>query len=81
MRRAAHACTDAVVLLSYSLGMQHFDAGPRKDPAISAANLVTRMFRFLEPELFAWEQDKGGVLGVSEMTNRIGKLTLLSLIL
>ena len=54
-------------------GAQHFEAGATKDPAMFAANLVTRMLWFLRPEWFPWEQDKGGVLCVNEMTKKIGK--------
>ena len=49
----------------------HFEAGPRKDPALFAASMVTRMLWFLHPEAFPWEQDEGTVLRVSEMTKKI----------
>jgi hypothetical protein len=49
----------------------HFEAGPRKDPGLFAANMVTRMLWFLRPEAFPWAQDDGMVLRVSEMTQKI----------
>lgn len=50
---------------------QHFEAGARKDPALFAASMATRMLWFLHPEAFPWEQDDGMVLRVSEMTKKI----------
>jgi hypothetical protein len=52
---------------------RYFDAGPRKDPAMFAANLVTRMLWFFQPHKFPWDTDAGLVLRVSEMTKKIGK--------
>lgn len=46
----------------------------RRDPALLAANMVTRMLWFLRPKEFPWEKDDGQVLRVSEMTKKIGKL-------
>lgn len=48
-----------------------FEAGPRKDAAQFAANLVTRMLWFLRPKAFPWDRDDGMVLRVSEMTKKI----------
>ncbi|KAF2174792.1 hypothetical protein K469DRAFT_770346 [Zopfia rhizophila CBS 207.26] len=48
-----------------------FEAGPRKDPAMFAANLVTRMLWFLRPQSFPWKADAGSVLRVPEMTKKI----------
>jgi hypothetical protein len=48
-----------------------FEAGPRKDAAQFAANLVTRMLWFLRPRAFPWDQDDGMVLRISEMTKKI----------
>ncbi|KAB5522988.1 hypothetical protein GE09DRAFT_1258623 [Coniochaeta sp. 2T2.1] len=49
-----------------------FGAAPkRKDPAMLAANIVTRMLWFLCPEVFPWEHDERGVLRVGEMTKKI----------
>jgi hypothetical protein len=50
-----------------------FVMGARKDPALFAANLTTRMLWFLCPEKFPWEKDDGMVLRVSEMTKKIGR--------
>ncbi|KAF2664817.1 hypothetical protein BT63DRAFT_418151 [Microthyrium microscopicum] len=50
---------------------KHFKAGPRKDPRIFAASMVTRMLWFLHPEAFPSEQDDGMVLRVPEMTKKI----------
>lgn len=55
---------------------REFSAGPKKDSSIFAANLVTRMLWFLRPERFPWDSDGGVVLRVSEMTKKIGKLSL-----
>ena len=52
---------------------QEFSAGPKKDSAIFAATLVTRMLWFFRPEYFPWDLDSGVVLRVSEMTKKIGK--------
>jgi hypothetical protein len=49
----------------------HFEAGPRKDPLLFAASMITRMLWFLHPEAFPWEEDDGMVLRVSEMTKKI----------
>jgi hypothetical protein len=48
-----------------------FEAGPRKEPRIFAAGLVTRMLWFLRPDAFPWEEDDGQVLRISEMTKKI----------
>lgn len=53
-------------------GVQHFEAGPKRDGSIFAANLVTRMLWFLRPNEFSWEQDRGGIMCVKEMTKKIG---------
>jgi hypothetical protein len=50
---------------------RRFEAGPRKDPGLFAAGLVTRMLWFLRPEAFPWGEDDGQVLRVSEMTKKI----------
>jgi hypothetical protein len=53
-------------------GKSHsFEEGPRKDPGVFAASLVTRMLWFLYPTAFPWEEDDGMVLRVSEMTKKI----------
>lgn len=49
-----------------------FEAGKRKDPAIFAATMVTRMLWFLRPEDFPWEEDTNSVLRVPEMTKKMG---------
>ncbi|KAJ9412797.1 hypothetical protein QL093DRAFT_2570104 [Fusarium oxysporum] len=43
----------------------------RRDPALLAANMVTRMLWFLRPEAFPWDKDQDTVLRVSEMTKKI----------
>ncbi|KAK2468286.1 hypothetical protein H9L39_19932, partial [Fusarium oxysporum f. sp. albedinis] len=43
----------------------------RRDPALLAANIVTRMLWFLRPEAFPWDKDSDSVLRVSEMTKKI----------
>lgn len=48
-------------------------AAKRKDPALLAVNLVTRMLWFLRPQRFPRDADCGSVLRVSEMTKKIGK--------
>ncbi|PNP58757.1 hypothetical protein FNYG_15035 [Fusarium nygamai] len=45
----------------------------RRDPALLAANMVTRMLWFLRPEAFPWDKDQDTVLRVSEMTKKIGE--------
>src|ERR1700761_1027239 len=50
---------------------RHFDVGARKDPALFAANLVTRMLWYLRPEHFPWKEDHRLVLRVPEMTKKI----------
>ncbi|RKK76702.1 hypothetical protein BFJ68_g18016 [Fusarium oxysporum] len=45
----------------------------RRDPALLAANMVTRMLWFLRPEAFPWDKDRDSVLRVSEMTKKIGE--------
>lgn len=74
---------DLMLILALTLGAssvtpfvapkQHsFSAAPhRKDPALLAANMVTRMLWFLKPESFPWDQDDGPILRVSEMTKKI----------
>ncbi len=52
---------------------QAFEAGKKKDPAIFAATMVTRMLWFLRPDDFPWDEDRNSVLRVSEMTKKIGK--------
>ena len=58
---------------------QHFQAGAKKDAAMFAANLVTRMLWFLQPQKFPWEVDAGLVLRVPEMTKKIGKTVIIAL--
>ena len=55
---------------------REFSAGPKKDNSMFAANLVTRMLWFFQPEYFPWDADSGVVLRVSEMTKKIGKDSL-----
>lgn len=50
---------------------RHFDAGPRKDPALFAANLATRMLWYLLPDHFPWKEDHRLVLRIPEMTKKI----------
>jgi hypothetical protein len=57
---------------------RHFEAGPSKDPSMFAANLVTRMLWFLQPNRFPWDEDDGAVLSVKEMTKKIGKTAMSS---
>jgi hypothetical protein len=57
---------------------QHFQAGANKDAAMFAANLVTKMLWFLQPQKFPWEVDAGLVLRVPEMTKKIGKIVILA---
>jgi hypothetical protein len=52
---------------------RQFEAGPKKDSMMFAANLVTRMLWFLKPDRFPWKEDRGGVLRISEMTKKIGE--------
>jgi hypothetical protein len=52
-----------------------FEAGKKKkDPAIFAATMVTRMLWFLRPNDFPWDEDRNSVLRVPEMTKKIGML-------
>ena len=51
-------------------------AEKRKDPALLAANMVTRMLWFLAPDEFPWNEDDGSILRISEMTKKIGKQPL-----
>lgn len=55
---------------------REFSAGPRKDTSIFAANLITRMLWFLKPECFPWDADAGVILRVSEMTKKIGEISI-----
>lgn len=48
-------------------------AAKRRDPALLAANMVTRMLWFFRPDGFPWEKDDGQILRVSEMTKKIGR--------
>lgn len=48
-------------------------AAKRKDPALLAANMVTRMLWFLLPDDFPWNQDDGSILRIPEMTKKIGE--------
>jgi hypothetical protein len=50
-----------------------FTVGPRREPQLLAANMVTRMLWFLKPEAFPWKQNKGDILRVSEMVKKMGK--------
>jgi hypothetical protein len=50
---------------------RHFAVGAKKDPALFAANLVTRMLWFLRPQHFPWKEDHQLVLRVPEMTKKI----------
>jgi hypothetical protein len=50
---------------------RHFTDGARKDPALFAANLVTRMLWFLRPQHFPWKEDDRMVLRVPEMVKKI----------
>lgn len=50
----------------------------RRDPALLAANMVTRMLWFLRPKAFPWDKDNRSVLRVSEMTKKIGEPRLRS---
>lgn len=50
---------------------RHFDVGTKKDPALFAANLVTRMLWYLRPGHFPWKGDHQVVLCVPEMTKKI----------
>lgn len=55
-------------------GRREFSAAPqRKEPALLAANMVTRMLWFLRPAAFPWDRDDGMVLRVPEMTKKIGR--------
>lgn len=48
-----------------------FVGGPRREPGLFAAGLVTRMLWFLRPLEFPWEADDGQVLRISEMTKKM----------
>jgi hypothetical protein len=56
------------------LNSREFEAGKKKDPAIFAATMATRMLWFLRPEDFPWDEDRNSVLRVPEMTKKIGML-------
>jgi hypothetical protein len=51
---------------------RHFSVGTKKDAAMFAANLVTKMLWFLRPQAFPWKADARSVLRISEMTKKIG---------
>jgi hypothetical protein len=53
-----------------------FSPGSKKNSAMFAANLVTRMLWFLKPECFPWGADNGVILRVAEMTKKTGTLFL-----
>lgn len=49
------------------------EAPKKKDSALLAANMVTRMLWFLRPTDFPWgNKDDGSILRISEMTKKIG---------
>jgi len=50
---------------------RHFQVGEKKDSALFAANLATRMLWFLRPRHFPWTEDHQLVLRVPEMTKKI----------
>lgn len=50
---------------------RHFDVGAKKDPALFAANLVTRMLWFLHPEQFPWKAGHQPVMCVPDMVKKI----------
>lgn len=55
-------------------GKQGFSAAAkRKEPELLAANMVTRMMWYMQPQLFPWDKDERGILRVSEMTKKIGE--------
>ena len=43
------------------------------DPRFLAATLPTRMLWFLHPQDFPWYEDNDAVLGVPEMTKKMGR--------
>jgi hypothetical protein len=53
-----------------------FSVGPKKKNSMFAANLVTRMLWFLRPRWFPWDADAGVILRVSEMTKKVGKVSI-----
>jgi hypothetical protein len=55
-----------------SIKTKDFCKGAQKDPALFAANLVTRMLWFLCPTQFPKDEDDGMVLCIAEMTKKIG---------
>jgi hypothetical protein len=65
------------VTLTVTPTAHEFSPGPKKDRSMFAANLVTRMLWFYKPECFPWDADDGVILRVSEMTKKIGKVSLL----
>ena len=50
---------------------REFSVGAKKDPALFAANLTTRMLWFFRPQHFPWKDDHQPVLHVPEMTKKI----------
>jgi hypothetical protein len=56
-----------------SVKAKDFCKGAQKDPALFAANLVTRMLWFLCPTKFPKDEDEGMILCIAEMTKKIGQ--------
>jgi len=50
---------------------REFSVGAKKDPALFAANLTTRILWFFRPQHFPWKDDHQPVLHVPEMTKKI----------
>jgi hypothetical protein len=65
---AASSATPTVA----SYGRTFEAASKKKDPAMLAANMVTRMLWFLKPGAFPWD-DSSRALSVNEMTKKMGK--------
>lgn len=57
---------------------REFSVGSKKRNSMFAANLVTRMLWFLRPSHFPWNANAGVILRVSEMTKKVGKISISS---
>ncbi|KAH7334190.1 hypothetical protein BKA66DRAFT_480077 [Pyrenochaeta sp. MPI-SDFR-AT-0127] len=69
--QVARQCLGECVTPTIAPKARQFSVGPKKDSSMFAANLVTRMLWFSQPQCFPWDADAGGVLRVSEMTKKI----------
>jgi hypothetical protein len=82
-------CCDVMLMLALTMAAssetpevtpsgQGFTAAiKKKDPKLLAANLITRMLWYLQPNSFPWKEDlSSAVMGIPEMTKKMGRRLL-----